>query len=150
MTTCFGQLTITRPSLQNLEYGTCSANNIYVILDPIGLTTVLKYINNGKRWTVYLACDVLKLFITISKLLRAQTKLKLTYIIHFKWIIYVNFNLVSASISLLIIIQTSIRHRLKNRSSYIVFNILLYGCKYYGIPYCMNVICTACTVFWVL
>jgi len=30
MTTCFGQLTIIRPSLQNLEKGTCSANNIRV------------------------------------------------------------------------------------------------------------------------
>ena len=27
----------------------------------------------------FLACDVLKFFITISKLLRAETKLKLTY-----------------------------------------------------------------------
>jgi hypothetical protein len=29
--------------------------------------------------------------ITISKLLEAETKLKLTYIIHLKWTIYVNF-----------------------------------------------------------
>jgi hypothetical protein len=32
----------------------------------------------------FLACDILKFFITISKLLEAETKLKLIYIIHLK------------------------------------------------------------------
>jgi len=46
MTTRFGQLTIIRPSIQNLEQGACSANNAYVIWDPIRLTNVLKYFKN--------------------------------------------------------------------------------------------------------
>jgi len=44
MTTRFGQLSIIKPSIQNLEQGACSANKAYVIRDPIRLTNVLKYI----------------------------------------------------------------------------------------------------------
>jgi hypothetical protein len=33
---------------------------------------------------VFLACDVLKLFTIVSKLLEAETKLKLTYVIHWQ------------------------------------------------------------------
>ena len=69
----------------------------------------------------------------VSKLLAAETKLKLTYIIFFKscvhikafkWIIYVNFNSLSASNNLPIFIKSLIPHRLKNSLSCIVFNIL--------------------------
>ena len=38
LTTCFGQLSIIRPSLQNLELGVCSAHSIHifkVLWDPI-------------------------------------------------------------------------------------------------------------------
>jgi hypothetical protein len=35
LTTCFGQLTIIRPSLQKLQQGACSAGSIYVIWDSI-------------------------------------------------------------------------------------------------------------------
>jgi hypothetical protein len=41
LTTCFGQLTIIRPSLQNLESGGCSENRSNVIWDPIRLINVL-------------------------------------------------------------------------------------------------------------
>ena len=47
MTTCFGHVTIIGPSVQNLEYGTCRANNAHIIWDPVRLTNVLKYI---KKW----------------------------------------------------------------------------------------------------
>ena len=44
--TRFGQLTIMRPSKQNLEQGACNSNNAYVIWDLIRLTNILKYIKN--------------------------------------------------------------------------------------------------------
>ena len=34
-TTCFGQLTVIRSSLQKLKQGACSTNSIHVIWDPI-------------------------------------------------------------------------------------------------------------------
>ena len=43
----FGQLTIIRPSLQNLESGGCSENNIHVIWDTITPINILKYIKNN-------------------------------------------------------------------------------------------------------
>jgi hypothetical protein len=42
LTTCFGQLTIIRPSLQNLESVRCSENKRDVIWDPIRPINVLK------------------------------------------------------------------------------------------------------------
>jgi len=33
-TTCFGQLTVIKPSLQNLESDACSEDNIHVMWDP--------------------------------------------------------------------------------------------------------------------
>jgi len=42
--TCFGQLTIIRPSLQNLQQVARSANSIHVIWVPLRLTNVSKYI----------------------------------------------------------------------------------------------------------
>jgi hypothetical protein len=47
LTTCFGQLTIIRPSLQNLESGGCSEIRSNVIWDPISLINILKYIKNN-------------------------------------------------------------------------------------------------------
>jgi hypothetical protein len=82
LTTCFGHLTITRPYLHNAQYSTCSADNDLAIWDHTRLTNVLKYIKNCVRWTVFVACHVLQLFVTTSKLLEAETKLKLTRIIH--------------------------------------------------------------------
>jgi len=40
---CFSRLTIIRLSLQNSESGACSANNVYVVWDPIKVTKLLKY-----------------------------------------------------------------------------------------------------------
>ena len=48
--TCFGHLTAIRPSLQNSQYGTCSADNVHAIWHRIRLIYVLKYIKNGVRW----------------------------------------------------------------------------------------------------
>ena len=54
MTTCFGHLNIIRPSLQNVEYCTCIANNIHVIWNLIRLTTyVLKCIKTGQDERVF-------------------------------------------------------------------------------------------------
>ena len=79
MKTCFGQLKIIRSSLQNLEQGTHSANSIHVIWDSVRLTNVLKPVKKVNDELLFLACEVLKVFIIKSKFLEAETKLKFIY-----------------------------------------------------------------------
>jgi hypothetical protein len=73
--TCVSQLTITRPSLKNLEWSACSANRIRLIWDPTTLKNLLKCIKNSIQWLVLLSV-IYKYFCNTVQLLEALIPLK--------------------------------------------------------------------------